>query len=59
MSLEVNPKPSQEGCVPIIEALILAKAWARSIWVVVKIRVPFWVPRIIRHQLFRYPKKGP
>ena len=24
-----------------------------------KIRVPFWVPIIIRHLLFRVPKKGP
>ena len=28
-------------------------------WVVVKIMVPFWVPIIIRHLLFRVPKKGP
>ena len=27
-------------------------------WVVVKIRVPFWVPILIRHLLFRVPKKG-
>ena len=27
-------------------------------WVVVKIMVPFWVPIIIRHLLFRVPKKG-
>ena len=26
-------------------------------WVVVKIMVPFWVPIIIRHLLFRVPKK--
>ena len=31
----------------------------RSIWVVVKIRVPFCVPNIVRHLLFRVPKKGP
>ena len=30
-----------------------------EIWVVVKIRVPFWVPIIIRHLLFRVPPKGP
>ena len=30
-----------------------------STWVVVKIMVPFWVPVIIRHLLFRVPKKGP
>ena len=28
-------------------------------WMVVKIMVPFWVPIIIRHLLFRVPKKGP
>ena len=27
------------------------------IWVVVKIMVPFWVPIIIRHLIFRVPKK--
>ena len=30
-----------------------------GIWVVVKIMVPFWVPIIIRHLIFRVPKKGP
>ena len=29
------------------------------IWVVVKIRVPFWVLNIIRHLIFGVPKKGP
>ena len=29
------------------------------IWVVVKIMVPFWVPIIIRHLIFRVPKRGP
>ena len=28
-------------------------------WVVVKIMVPFWVPIIIRHLIFRVPKTGP
>ena len=28
-------------------------------WVVVKIRVPFWVPIMVRHLLFRVQKKGP
>ena len=28
-------------------------------WVVVKIMVPFWVLNIIRHLIFRVPKKGP
>ena len=26
---------------------------------VVKIMVPFWIPIIIRHLIFRVPKKGP
>ena len=26
--------------------------------VVVKIMVPFWVPNIVRHRLFRVPKRG-
>ena len=30
-----------------------------SIWVVVKIMVPFWVPVIVRHLIFRVPKKRP
>ena len=30
-----------------------------AIWVVVKIMVPFWVPIIIRHLLFRVPRKEP
>ena len=30
-----------------------------GIWVVVKIMVPFWVPIIVRHLIFRVPKKGP
>ena len=28
-------------------------------WAVFKIMVPFWVPDIIRHLIFRVPKKGP
>ena len=28
------------------------------IWVVVKIMVPFWIPIIIRHLIFRVPQKG-
>ena len=32
---------------------------AESIWVVVKIMVPFWIPVIIRHLIFRVPNKGP
>ena len=30
-----------------------------AIWVVVKIRVPFGVLIIMRHLIFRVPKKGP
>ena len=29
------------------------------VWVVVKIRVPFWIPNIIRHLIFRVPKRDP
>ena len=28
------------------------------IWVVVKIMIPFWIPIIIRHLIFRVPEKG-
>ena len=28
-------------------------------WVVVKMMVPFWIPIIIRHLIFRVSKKGP
>ena len=34
------------------------KLGVADIWVVVKIRVPFWDPIIVRHPLFRVPKKG-
>ena len=30
-----------------------------SIWVVFKIMVPFWIPILIRHLIFRVAKKGP
>ena len=41
-----------------------AKRWLsafedKPIGVVVKIMVPFWIPIIIRHPIFRVPKKGP
>ena len=36
-----------------------AASAAETIWVVVKIMVPFWVPIIIRPLIFRVPKKGP
>ena len=31
--------------------------WSR-IWVVVKMMVPFWIPSIIRHLIFRVPQNG-
>ena len=31
----------------------------QNMWVVVKNMVPFWVLIIIRHLIFRLPKKGP
>ena len=30
-----------------------------EIWVDVKIMVPFWIPIIVRHLIFRVPEKGP
>ena len=30
-----------------------------SIWVVVKIMIPFWIPIIIRHLILGVPKLGP
>ena len=33
--------------------------FGRPTWVVVKIMVPFWVLVIIRHLMFRAPKRGP
>ena len=38
------------------------REWALYMWVVVKIMVPLWVLNalnIIRHLIFRVPKKGP
>ena len=32
-------------------------AHGKNKWVVVKIMVPFWIPIIIRHLIFRVPKK--
>ena len=40
-----------------METTIMGYIW--SIWVVVKIMVPFWVPIIVRHLVFRVSKKGP
>ena len=36
----------------------LLKSMSISIWVVVKIMVPFWLLLVIRHLVFRGPKKG-
>ena len=33
-------------------------SFVRLIRVVVKIKVPFWIPIIIRHRIFGVPKKG-
>ena len=35
-----------------------ASARIHNVWVVVKIMVPFLVPMIIRHLIFRVPQKG-
>ena len=49
-----NPEAVNPTCGAKI--LLFDKAY---IWVVLKIMVPFWVPNIMRHLLFRVPKKGP
>ena len=43
----------------LFEAPGMKRQEERDIWVVVKIMVPFWAPIIIRHLIFRVPKKGP
>ena len=37
----------------------LETAIYHSMWMVVKIVVPIWIPMIVRHLIFRVPKKGP
>ena len=41
------------------DGVMKAGASVQLIWVVVKIMIPFWVLIIIRHLIFRVPKKGP
>ena len=45
--------------IAIYPLLIVYIAMQNIIWVDVKIMVPFWVTIIIRHLIFRVPKKGP
>ena len=46
--------------IPLSRVLYLGPLFSDGMrWVVVKIMVPFWVPIIIRHLLFRVPNKGP
>ena len=68
-----SPRPSAllhtPGCGFALLCLEAAKLWLAEailmqnvgggMWVVVKILVPFWVLSIIRHLVFRGPKKGP
>ena len=53
----------QPACITYYNALLPScddmECAASGTWVVVKIMVPFWVPFIIRHLIFRVPKKGP
>ena len=44
---------------PTMVRLLKKKYGEAVIWVVVKIKVFFWVPIVIRHLLFMVPKKGP
>ena len=41
-----------------IQGVELRESITVPTWVVVKIMVPFWVPNIVRHLIFRVPKKG-
>ena len=41
-----------------VETLFQSQA-CKLIWMVVKIMVPFWVLILVRHLIFRVPKKGP
>ena len=38
-----------------METTMMGYIW--SIWVVVKIMVPFWMPTVIRHLIFRHSKR--
>ena len=55
----LNPSPRIPVYKELSNALVIIVKVLGSIWVVVKIMVPFWVPIIIRHLIFRVPKKGP
>ena len=53
----LNPKPSTlstgpMGCHELLPGSV------NHTWVVVKV-MPFWIPMIIRHLIFRAPQKGP
>ena len=45
--------PVQIGIVALVRPML------GFMWVVVKIMVPFWIPIIVQHLVFRVPKKGP
>ena len=49
----------RDGRGPRTKAGSVVTLWVHIIWVVVKIMVPFWLPKKIRHLLLREPKKGP
>ena len=47
---------AKQGGLPVPPCRRLAVIYR---WAVVKITVPLWVPNIVRHLIFRVPKKGP
>ena len=54
---ELGPlEVSKQGCT---EPWDVEKTLYNPIWAVVKIMVPFWIPAIIRHLIFRVPKTEP
>ena len=54
-----NQKTLREPFRLVIQILCPIGFLLKYIWVVVKMMVPFWIPIIIRHLIFRVPKKGP
>ena len=58
-----DSRPSlSKGSQHVMVSGLLVKGWGSIIlfmWVVVKVMVPFWIPIIVQHLMFRVPKKGP
>ena len=59
MSPAVQARELNPGKAAVAKTKGERRGFGDYIWVDVKIMVPFWVPIIIRHLIFRVPKKGP